>query len=104
MSSFDEREKGFERKFQQDQEVAFKVKARRNRLFGEWAAAKLGLAGAEADKYAHRLVEADVHKSDADIIAQIAADLGSKGVDAAQVARELDRAALEAKKQLGVPN
>ncbi len=39
MSSFEEREKAFEAKFRQDQERDFKVQARRNFLFGKWAAA-----------------------------------------------------------------
>ena len=38
MTTFDDREKGFERKFAHDEEQEFKVAARRNRMLGEWAA------------------------------------------------------------------
>ncbi|MGH7090354.1 MAG: ATPase inhibitor subunit zeta, partial [Stellaceae bacterium] len=50
--SFDDREKAFERKFERDQELAFKVRARRRRLLGLWAARQLGLSGAAAQSYA----------------------------------------------------
>ncbi|MEM9356692.1 MAG: ATPase inhibitor subunit zeta, partial [Pseudomonadota bacterium] len=45
MSTFDEREKGFEKKFAHDQDLKFKAEARRNKMIAEWAAGKLGLAG-----------------------------------------------------------
>ena len=45
MSGFDKREEGFEKKFAHDEELRFKAMARRNKLLGNWAAEKLGLAG-----------------------------------------------------------
>ena len=59
MTTFDKREEGFEKKFAIDEELKFKANARRNRLLGLWAAAKLGLSGAEADAYAKEVVVAD---------------------------------------------
>ncbi len=106
MTSFDEREKGFERKFQQDQEFAFKAKARRNRLLGLWAAERLGLKGEAADAYARDVVAADLQKpGDQDVIDKVAGDFARKGVkiDATRVRVELDRFMAEAKKQLGAP-
>ena len=47
MSTFDEREKGFERKFAHDEELKFRATARRNKLLGLWAAEQLGLSGKE---------------------------------------------------------
>ena len=52
MTTFDKREEGFEQKFAHDEAMRFKATARRNRLFGLWAAEKLGLAGADAEAYA----------------------------------------------------
>ena len=43
MSSLDDREKGFEKKFANDQEQEFRAMARRNRMLGEWAAGLMGL-------------------------------------------------------------
>jgi hypothetical protein len=81
MSTFDEREKGFEAKYKHDQEIQFKVTARRNRLLGLWAAEQLGLSGAEADAYAKTVVVADFEKpGDEDVVGKVMADLSAKGV------------------------
>ena len=58
MSTFDKREEGFELRFAHEEEVRFKVRARRNKMVGLWAAEKLGLAGAAADAYAKEVVMA----------------------------------------------
>ena len=52
MASFEDREKGFERKFAHDEELKFKATARRNRLLGLWAAGQMGLSGDDAQNYA----------------------------------------------------
>ena len=104
MTTFDEREKGYERKFQQDQELAFKVKARRNKLLGLWAAKELGLAGAAAEKYASEIVQTDLERPIVeDIVAKLSTDLKKKGLacDETRVRVELERCEAEAKKQLG---
>ena len=81
MSTFDEREKGFEAKYKHDQEAQFKVTARRNKLLGLWAAEQLGLSGAEAEAYAKSVVAADFEKpGDDDVLHKIMADLSAKGV------------------------
>ena len=36
MSSFDERKKGFEKKFAHDEEKQFKINARKNKYIAEW--------------------------------------------------------------------
>lgn len=59
MTIFDEREMAFENKFIHDQDTLFKVRARRARLLGEWAAGHLGLSGGDAAAYARRLVDDD---------------------------------------------
>ena len=103
MPTFDEREKGFEAKFRVDQELRFKVTARRNKLLGLWAAGKLGLIGAAAETYSREVVEADFQKpGDDDVIDKVVGDLKAKGVaaDAAAVRRELDRLAATAKEQI----
>ena len=103
MSKFDEREKDFEARFKHDQEFAFKVTARRNKLLGQWAAQHLGLAGTAADAYASEVVSADFNKpGHSDIIEKVASDFAAKGVKlgAPAVADELKRCADEAKKQI----
>jgi hypothetical protein len=104
MTTFDEREQGFERKFQHDQELAFKAKARRNRLLGLWAAERLGLTGEAAEVYARDVIAADLQKpGDQNVVDKVAGDFAKQGVklDARRVRVELDRFMAEAKTQLG---
>lgn len=78
--AFAEREKGFEAKFKLDQEQEFRAQARRNKLFGLWAAEKLGRSGAEADAYAKAVVAADFQKpGHDDVIEKVRADLEAAG-------------------------
>jgi hypothetical protein len=103
MTSFDDRKKGQEEKFRHDQELGFKVTARRNKLFGLWAAGKMGISGGEAEAYAKEVVAADFEKpGDDDVIGKVRNDLAAKGIrlSDAQLKDELQRLAGEAKKQI----
>lgn len=72
---FPEREKAFEDKWAHDEELRFKVLARRNRLIGLWAAGEMGLTGASAEAYAKAVVEAEVAKDgDAAVLRKIQHD------------------------------
>jgi hypothetical protein len=94
MTTFDEREKAFERKFAHDEELRFKATARRNRLFGLWAAEKLGLSGTEAADYAKTVVKADFAvPGDSDVLDKVRGDLEAKGVGAAS--GELERVLID---------
>jgi len=102
MKSFTEREKGFEAEFKRNQELMFRVTARRNRLLGLWAAARLGLPAEEAEVYAKTVVAADFEApGDADIIKKVRTDFEEKGVAVteAELRSELARAAAEARRQ-----
>ena len=81
MSTFDDREKGFERKFAYDEELRFKASARRNKLLGEWIAEQLGLVGDEADDYAKSVIKADLEEpGDEDVFRKVRKDLDSGNV------------------------
>jgi hypothetical protein len=77
-TTFDKREEGFEKQFAHDEELKFKATARRDRLLGQWAAEKLGLAGAEADAYAKSIVIADIETHDP--FGKVRQDFDAKGV------------------------
>ena len=79
MTTFDEREQGFERKFALEQEQEFKATARRNRLLGEWAA---GLMGLETPaEYARAVVKSDFEQpGDEDVLRKVFGDLKGSGV------------------------
>jgi hypothetical protein len=77
MTTFDSREKAFEKKFVHDEEMAFKAVARRNKMLGFWAADKLGKKGQEAERYAKAVALAEFERSDSgdtDIAETIALD------------------------------
>lgn len=106
MSGFDEREKGFEKKFEHDQELAFKAKARRNHLLALWAARQLGMAGDAADAYTKEIIELDLQRhGDDHVVEKLVKDFAAKGIkmDAARIRQEISRFAQEARKQLGIP-
>jgi hypothetical protein len=81
MTSFEDREKGFERKFAHDEELKFKATARRNRLLGLWAAEQMGVTGEAAQAYAREVIKADiVARGEDDLFSKIRADFDAKGV------------------------
>jgi hypothetical protein len=80
MTTFDDRKDAFEKKFAHDEELRFKATARRNKLFGLWAAEQLGQSGAEADAYAKAVVMADFQEAgDDDVLRKVRADLEAAG-------------------------
>lgn len=80
--AFQDREKGFERKFQLDQDQAFRVGSRRDKLFGQWLAGKLGKTGAAVDAYAKDVVAANFEKpGDDDMFAKVKNDLTAAKIE-----------------------
>jgi len=102
MAIFDDREKEFEARYKHDQELQFKVKARRNRMLGLWAAGRMGLTGEAADNYAKSIVEAALEGGDRHVIDKVCADLNGKGQNStpAQIEFELKHLGERAKQQL----
>lgn len=81
MSQFEEREKAYEARFAHDEELRFKSLARRNKLLGQWAAAKLGRTGEAADAYAKEVVRSDfAEPGDEDVFRKVRGDLNAAGV------------------------
>jgi hypothetical protein len=81
MTTFKEREKGFEKKFARDQELKFKAEARRNKMLAEWAAGKLGITGAAVEDYVKAVRKADLaEKGDEDVFRKIRQDFDDNGV------------------------
>jgi len=103
MADLTDREKGYERDFERKQELAFKVKARRNHLLGLWAAGQLGLSGNEAKAYASSLADPSQHlHGDKEIIAKLLRDFKAKHValDETRVNLELAHFAAQDEKQV----
>ena len=82
MSSFDNREKGYEAKFKRDKELEFKVMARRNKLLGLWAAELMDMDAAEGAAYAKAVVIADFDEpGEEDVYRKVFGDLTAKGIE-----------------------
>ena len=103
MTTFDNREAAFENKFAHDQDMAFRVTARRNKLLGQWAAARMALTEAATDAYAKSVVQADFEEAgDEDVIRKLLGDLIAAGVDTSdeEVRQALADQEVEARRQL----
>ena len=100
---FDDREKQFEAKYKHDEELRFKVHVRRDRLLGMWAAALLGLKGAEAEAYAKSLVDADLEMlGHGDLVEKVLADFQARKIEmsAHRIRRQMEECLKEARRQL----
>ena len=85
MSTFDDRQKGYENKFAHDEELSFKVRAKRNKMLGAWVAARAGIEGDEAESYAKSIVEFAVDGiADKGLKERLLEDLREKGVAATE--------------------
>ena len=103
MTTFNERERAFEQKFEHDQEIQFKVNARRNKLLGLWAAGLMGKTGADAEAYAKDVVMSDFEKpGDSDVMAKLVKDLAAAGKPTEEhtIRKQSERLAEDAKKQV----
>jgi hypothetical protein len=103
MSSFDDRERAFEAKYARDEDMAFRIVARRNRLLGEWAARLMGLSEAETDAYAKEVIRSDFEEAgDEDVIRKLLGDLTGAQIDITddKIREALAHKTVEAKRQL----
>jgi hypothetical protein len=81
-ASFDDRQKAFENKFKHDQELQFKVQSKAVKLFGLWAAGKLGKSGADAEKYADEVVDSDFDEPGIkDVLRKVKKDFDAAGIE-----------------------
>lgn len=81
MTTFNDREQAFEKKFALDEDLKFKSEAKRNKLLAEWAAAKLGIGAEGLEEYTKAVLRADLQeKGDDDVFRKIRKDFDDKGV------------------------
>jgi hypothetical protein len=103
MTQFNDRERAFEAKYARDEEMQFRITARRNRLLGMWAARQMGLSDAESESYAKDVVRADFEEGgDHDVVRKILGDLTNAGVecDEGQIDAALRNKEIEARRQI----
>ena len=91
MSSFDEREKSFEKKFAHDQELQFKVSARRNKYIGEWVSDILDYNEDQKKNYIQEVIKADFKEAgDQDVFRKLKEDLKSKNIPDDEIRKKMD--------------
>jgi hypothetical protein len=103
MTSFDDREKAFEQKFEHDMELQFKARARKNKMLGLWAAGMMGKTGEAAESYARDIVLADFEKpGEHDLVHTLMHDLAAAGKPTQEhtIRRQGERFLADAMKQL----
>ena len=103
MTTFDDRERAFETKFARDEEMAFRIVARRNKLLGGWAARLMHLTPEESESYARSIIHAEFEEAgDEDVVRKLLGDLTAAGVevDDEAVRRALADQTVEARRQL----
>lgn len=80
-SGINQREQALEAKYHHDQELTFKIKAKRNKYFGLWLAGHLGLKDHEAEAYARSVISlALTCPEDGDLLQHIFKELQEKKV------------------------
>jgi len=90
MTNFDDREKGFERKFINDQEVEFKVSSKRNKLLANWASKILGFNEQQQKNYINEVIKADFQEAgDDDVFKKIKKDLEKKNIQDKEIRQKM---------------
>ena len=100
MSTFDEREKSFEKKFAHDEELQFKISARRNKYIGEWASKIFGYNPDQEKEYVHSVIKADfVEAGDEDVFRKVKADLKDHNISDEEIRKKMDELNEKAKSE-----
>ncbi len=100
MSKFDEREKSFEKKFQMDEELQFKIAARSNKYLGEWASSMLGKNEEDKKNYIQEIIRSDLEEAgQEDVFRKIKKDFqaASISVEEKEIRDQMEKAFLRAK-------
>ena len=91
MSSFDEREKSFEKKFAHDEELQFKINARKNKYLGEWASKILGYSDEKEKEYIQSVIKADFAEAgDDDVFRKLKEDLKNHNISDEEIRAKMD--------------
>ena len=91
MSSFDERQKSFEKKFAHDEELQFKVSARRNKYLGQWASKIFGYDEDKEKEYIQSVIKADFTEAgDEDVFRKLKEDLKDHNISDEEIRKKMD--------------
>ena len=99
-NKFSDREKGFEKKFQMDEELQFKIAARSNKYLGEWASSILGKSEEEKKNYIQEIIKADMEEAGSeDVFRKVKKDfkIASISIEDSEIRAQMEKALSRAK-------
>ena len=100
MSSFDDREKSFEKKFAHDEELQFKISARRNKYLGQWISQILSYDQEKEKEYIQSVIKADFEEAgDEDVFRKIQTDLKDHNIPEEEIRKKMDELNEKAKSE-----
>ena len=100
MSSFDEREKSFEKKFAHDEELQFKISARRNKYLGQWASQILRYNSDQEKEYIQSVIRADLEEEGIeDLVKKLKLDLADHNIPEEEIRRKIEELNEKAKSE-----
>ena len=100
MSSFDDREKSFEKKFAHDEELQFKIEARKNKYLGKWVSEILGYDEKEEKEYIQSVIKADFEEAgDEDVFRKIKVDLKDHNISDEEIRKKMNELNEKAKSE-----
>ena len=90
MTSFDERKKGFEKKFAHDEEKQFKINAKKNKFLANWASQILGHDDDKQKQYVQEIIKADFAEvGDEDVFRKLNTDLKDKNISEEEIRKKM---------------
>ena len=100
MTSFDEREKSFEKKFAHDEELQFKISARKNKYIGQWASKILDYNQDQEKDYIQSVIKADFQEAgDNDVFRKLKTDLKDHNISDEEIRKKMDELNEKAKSE-----
>ena len=100
MSTFDDRQKSFEKKFVHDEELQFKVSARRNKYLGQWASQILGYDQEKEKEYIQAVIKSDFEEAgDEDVFRKLKSDLADHNISDEEIRKKMDELSEKAKSE-----
>ena len=100
MSSFDDREKSFEKKFAHDEELQFKIEARKNKYLGKWVSEILGYDEKKEKEYIQSVIKADFEEAgDEDVFRKVQSDLKDHNIPEEEIRKKMDELNEKAKSE-----
>ena len=98
--SFDEREKSFEKKFAHDEELQFKISARKNKYLGQWVSQILGYDSEKETEYIQSVIKADFEEAgDEDVFRKLKADLADHNISDEDLRKKMNELNEKAKSE-----